>query len=99
MYGTTLGKMAMGMKVVDASGARPGFWTVLLRELIVVGLPQVATIILAKFARAYPVSQQWLTLLRGTPSSWPVRGYDRPAQQADVRCGAPGASVAQAIAE
>ncbi len=46
VWGATLGKVAMRMKVVDAGGAKPGFGAVLLREFIVAGLPQIATIML-----------------------------------------------------
>ena len=37
-FGATLGKMAMGMKVVDAEGNKPGPGLVFIREFIVGGL-------------------------------------------------------------
>ena len=37
-FGATLGKMAMGMKVVDAEGNKPGFGLVFIREFILAGL-------------------------------------------------------------
>ena len=33
-FGATLGKMALGMRVVDANGQHPGFFRVLIRETI-----------------------------------------------------------------
>ena len=37
-FGATLGKMAMGMKVVDAQGTKPGFGLIFIREFILAGL-------------------------------------------------------------
>lgn len=33
-FGATLGKMALGMRVADADGSRPGFGAVVMREVV-----------------------------------------------------------------
>ena len=46
VWGATLGKMAMGMRVVDAEGAKPGPVTVLQREFVVGGLAPFPAVML-----------------------------------------------------
>ena len=46
--GATLGKMAMGMKVVDAEGNRPGVGPVFVREFVVGGLTPLTPLVLGQ---------------------------------------------------
>ena len=44
-FGATLGKMALGMRVVDAEGSKPGFGPVFIREFIVGGLTPLPALV------------------------------------------------------
>ena len=46
VWGATLGKMAMGMRVADENGIKPGVGAVLLRQFIVGGLAPLPAVML-----------------------------------------------------
>ncbi len=47
-FGATLGKMALGMKVVDAEGNKPEFGPIFIREFIVGGLAPIPAVVLGQ---------------------------------------------------